>query len=153
LSNQSIPLRPNEVNFADARYAFSEADASGSVVLLRSGDISAAASVDIHSVDGTAISPDDYQAIMTTINFAAGESASSIEILPVDNSLEAADKSFTLVLTQNINVNLGARGQLVVTLSDDDGPAQQEALLGGSSIGLGELVLLGFFWLARRVRA
>jgi subtilisin family serine protease len=154
LANQSVPLRSGEVGFSNARYAFSEADTGARIVVLRSGDLNDSASVDIHSVDGTAISPADYQSIMTTLNFAAGESEKTVDILPVNNSAAGADKTFSLVLTQNVNINLGARPQLVVTLIDDESAAQsEENLIGGAALGIMELMLFGLFWLGRRVWA
>jgi subtilisin family serine protease len=147
-----IPTRLHEVSFSDAVYLFSESDLNAKISVLRSGDITSTASVNIHSVDGTANDIDDYQLILTTINFAAGESVKSVDIQLTDDALAEVNETFSLVLSQQININLGEKTVLVVSIKDDDGLTQEEEEIGGASIGILELIFLSFLWFGGWVR-
>jgi len=147
-----IPTRAHEVYFSDAVYSFSESDLNARISVLRSGDITSAASVNISSADGTANDVNDYQSILTTLDFAAGESQKSVVIQFFDDSQEEINETFSLVLTQNFNVNLGSKATLVVTIKDDDGPMTVEDEIGGASVGILELMFLSLLWFCRRTR-
>ncbi len=150
--NPAIPVKANEVSFSNAVYVFSESESNASLSVLRLGDIASTASVDIHSVDGTANDIDDYQAILTTLDFAAGESQKNVVIPLMDDTQEEVNETFSLVLSRPANFNLGEKTVLVVTIKDDDGPVEEEDEIGGASTGILELVFLSFLWFGRRVR-
>ncbi|MCP4874942.1 MAG: S8 family serine peptidase [Gammaproteobacteria bacterium] len=149
MENQSIPQRVNEVNFSMADYLFLETDADAKIALIRSGDLTTAASVDISSSDGSATGLGDYQPIATTVNFDPGESVKTIDIPLIDDTTGEDIEYFNLTLSQNINVNLGARSTLTVRIQDDDNPSDEDEI-GGSSIGIFELIMLGLWCLGRR---
>lgn len=152
LQDQTVPVRANEVSFSDAVYVFSESEMNATVSILRSGDITTAGSVDIHSVDGTANDIDDYQTVLATIDFVAGESEKFVDILPMSDSEAEGNETFSLVLTFQSNINLGEKTVLVVTIIDDDGPVEED-VIGGASSGIPELIILGFIWFYRRARS
>jgi serine protease AprX len=135
------PLRSNEVAFASAVYRFNESSVAPQVALVRGGDITTTASVDIESSDGTAISVDDYLAIMTTINFAPGEAVKLIDVMLTDDANGESSETFTLRLSQNVNVNLGTNSVLTVWIDDDDNPVEEDEI-GGGSVGITVLALL-----------
>jgi hypothetical protein len=153
LANLAIPppLRSKEVAFANAVYRFNESSDAPQIALVRSGDIDSAASVDIQSSDGTAFSVNDYLAIMTTINFAPGEAVKMIDVTLVDDANGEKPETFTLTLSQNVNVNLGRNNVLTVWIDDDDNPVDED-LIGGASIDISLLALL-LLALYRKARA
>ena len=153
LENQTVPQRAHEVNFPEAVYIFLESELNANILVLRSGDITSTASVDILSGDGTANSPDDYQTILATLNYVAGESVKSVNILLTDDDLVEGDESFSLALSNNSNVNLGTANSIVVTIKDDDGSVPEEDEIGGASNGILELVILGFIFVGGRIRS
>ncbi len=117
--------------------------------MIRSGDLTTAASVDISSSDGSATGLGDYQPIATTVNFDPGESVKTVDIPLIDDTTGEGIEYFNLTLSQNINVNLGARSTLTVRIQDDDNPSDEDEI-GGSSIGIFELIMLGLWCLGRR---
>lgn len=150
LQNQSISYRENEVQFSSAIYSFSESELNTRVAVLRSGDITDTASVDIHSVDGTASSGEDYSTLLSTISFDSGESIKYVDIQLLNDSLGENNEAFELQLSQNINVNLGQTSTLKINIKDDD-TLEEEDVIGGSSNGLMELFFLTVLWLTRKV--
>jgi serine protease AprX len=154
LETQATPLRPKEVNFPSAVYVFSEGDTNVRISVVRSGDIRAAANVDINSIDGTASSPGDFLAVMETLNFVAGESIKQVDIQLSEDGNDEGRESFTLELSQNFNVNIGSNSVVVVTIQDEGaaGGEDGEELIGGSSTGLLEFLLFGLLCLVRRYR-
>jgi len=88
----------------------------------RSGDPSAAASVDYVTADGTAASPSDYAAIPpTTLTFAPGEFVASITVVVNGDTVAEADETFSLNLS-NCSACTIADGQATGTILNDDGP-------------------------------
>ncbi len=152
LQTQSVPLRSNEVGFASTDYRFDETSSNARISVVRSGDITTAASIDIQSEDLSATVGDDYQAVAGTINFSPGESIKFIDIDLIDDTLGEAEESFDLILSQNVNVNLGTRNRVAVRILDDETAVVEEEL-GGSTIGLVELSVLLSAWAGRRLRS
>ncbi|AFY96341.1 Calx-beta domain-containing protein [Chamaesiphon minutus] len=78
--------------------------------------------VDVSTVDGTAIAGSDYTALnKTTVYFAPGETTQQITVdITGDRDLEA-DETFTLNLSDPTNADLGDR-TAIGTILDDDTP-------------------------------
>ena len=136
LAGDMIPLRANEVAFSNSRYRFRENQSDARIEIIRSGDLNTAASVDIASIDGSAVAPADYQAIQATISFDPGEAIKSVELFLADDDTGENLESMQLRLSQNIAVNLGAGSSITVLIEDDDNPSTDEDEIGGSSTGL-----------------
>jgi subtilisin family serine protease len=153
LENQATPLRANEVSFSNAVYVFSESDANARISVIRTGDISVTASVDINSVDGSANSIDDFVAVMATLDFAAGESVKHVDLQLTDDAVEEKNESFTLALSL-VDINLGSKTVMVVTIKDHNGDAagEEEDEAGGGSSGLLTLLLVGLLYIGRRFK-
>ncbi len=150
LQNQSIPSRPSEVSFSMAVYQVDEGIVTATISVIRSGDIDSAVSVDISSADGSAIKIDDYQAVSATLNFEAGEGSKRVDIEIIDDIDREADEVFSLVLSNNIGVNLGSKSTQTITIRDDDGPVEEEDEIGGGSSGILGLLFLVLICAARR---
>ncbi len=151
LENLPTPTRSSEIGFSQASYRFQEDDTNASIAIIRSGDISTAASVDIASSDGSASETDDYQQIAATIDFDPGEAVKIVDLVLTDDTVGEKVESFKLSLSQYVNANLGARSSLAVRIKDDD-ILEEEDEVGGTSTGIIELALLGLLCAARWTR-
>ena len=76
-------------------------------------------SVDYATADGTASSPADYVPASGTVNFAAGETSKTVSVLVNGDQLDEIDETFTLSLSNGVNVTIGD-GSGLGTISDDD---------------------------------
>ena len=76
-------------------------------------------SVDYATADGTATAPADYQATSGTATFTAGQTAQQVTVLVNGDVLDEANETFTLNLTNAVNVTI-ADPQGTGTINDDD---------------------------------
>ena len=75
--------------------------------------------VDYATANGTAVSPDDYQAVSGTLTIPAGTDASFIDVQVVDDALAEGDESFTLELLSVTNAAL-VMNSATGTIRDDE---------------------------------
>jgi len=107
------------IQFSQATYAAAEQLSAMTVMVTRSGDASAAASVDYATSDGSAVQKGDFEYAAGILNFAPGEvSKTFIVLLNQDSHLEGPE-NFSLVLTNPAGAALGAQKVALVMLSDD----------------------------------
>ncbi len=113
-------LTQNEVGFAAFSAKVLENGGPFAVRIVRYGGSSSSASVRVVSTDGSAASPGHFAAIDQTVSWAAGDSApKEILIVPVDNGDTDGDRSFTLSLSDGVNLSpIG--GAMALTLRDDE---------------------------------
>ena len=76
-------------------------------------------SVDYATADGTAQAPADYQATNGTATFTAGQTSQQVTVLVNGDVLDEANETFTLNLTNAVNVTI-ADAQGTGTITDDD---------------------------------
>jgi len=108
-----------ELSFASTTASVDENASTLTITVLRTGDASSAASVSITSTDGTAKSPEDYNAISSTLNWDAGSSDSkTVDITISDNNIVADDKLFTLALSSVTGDTIGSNNTMAVTIVD-----------------------------------
>jgi sugar lactone lactonase YvrE len=87
----------------------------------RTGDVSAATSVDYATSDGTATAGTDYTSTSGTLTFAAGELNKTITIPIIDDSLyEGVNRTFNLSLSNPTNGALLTTANAIVTINDND---------------------------------
>lgn len=144
LNNTAVNLKAAAIRFSNANYVFSEKSAIVEVSLIRQGDISAAAAVDIVSESVTATSGVDFLAVVSRIDFNPGESSKTLQISLLDDSLAENNEYFNLVI-------VGTSTKLRVTITDDDSVVEADKI-GGSSSGLIELLIFGLLLLGRHFR-
>lgn len=77
--------------------------------------------VDYGTVDGTAVASVDYLPISGTLTIPAGQVTAVITVTLLDNDLDDGDRTFTLVLSNPLNAELG-NDTAVGTILDDDAP-------------------------------
>ncbi|HEY9403357.1 MAG TPA: carboxypeptidase regulatory-like domain-containing protein [Pyrinomonadaceae bacterium] len=127
----------NAIQFAEATYTVTEGaerttePASLVVTVTRSGDTTAAASVEYRTVDlpdavrcdaatGTAYHRCDYSTTRGTLRFSAGESSKTISLFITDDSHVEGNETFQLVLENPVGVPLGGQSMASVTIIDND---------------------------------
>ncbi len=112
------------VQFSQALYQPTEDAGTATFTLTRTGTSAGAISVDVASINNTASAPDDFAAVATTVNWAAGDSADKLVITTiVDDTLEEGTEIADLVLTNpqpSGTVFLGGNDLSQLVILDDD---------------------------------
>ena len=99
-----------------------EADGATSVLVQRTNGSSGAASVDLATMDGSAVAGQDYVPLSTTLNFADGETTKSISVTLINDVLPESSEIFTVTLSNPTNgTSLGTSSATTITIADDDG--------------------------------
>ena len=120
----------SSVSFTNATYAVSEAGPVLNVDVVRSGAKTAAASVDYETIDGAALSAQDYRPTRGTLTFPAGVGLKTISIVVTNDSVDETDESFGLKLANpQGGAQLGSIATTKVTIVDNDA-----GLLDGSQL-------------------
>ena len=74
------------------------------------------------TADGTATAGEDYTAVANeTLTFAANDTEETFAVTLIDDTTHEGDEAFTVVLSGEVNAEIG-RGQATATITDDDGP-------------------------------
>lgn len=110
----------NSVQFSLQQYNALESDSAANLTVTRSGDTSAAASVDYVTTDGSATQKGDFIFGAGRLNFAAGETSKTLPILIIDDTFQEGTESFSVQLSNPINTSLGARNVSAVQIQDND---------------------------------
>ena len=121
----------NSVQFSSASYSVSEGSPRAEITVTRSGDTSAAASVDYATNDGAGLqncdmangkaSPRcDYENTIGTVQFAAGETSKSFSIAIVDDAYAEGNETFAVNLTGASGTTLAAQSTATVMIMDND---------------------------------
>ncbi|MCP3852645.1 MAG: S8 family serine peptidase [Gammaproteobacteria bacterium] len=143
-SDTAVTPVTKEVQFSSANYALSESTSSEEVALLRVGDITTAASVNVISEDATAIGGSDFVPVSKQITFLAGQSLKTITVDLLDDTEGEASEYFNLLI-------VGTNTRLRMNITDDD-IVDEEDEIGGAASGILELLILSILWLGARVR-
>src|SRR6185312_16632616 len=98
--------------------------------VIRSGDASAAATVDYRTTDtdtftvncaaiqGTAFARCDFATVVGTLNFAAGETSRTFNIPIINDSYAEGNETFSVVLSNATGAALGTPSTATVTIND-----------------------------------
>lgn len=109
------------VEFAAANFTIQEGAPSVEVRLLRTGNLSEAASVTVLPTDGTAIAGEDYIGGPRVVTFAPRQSQGVVTIPIIDDDIVEPTETFSVRLVNPTeNVELGGRSQSTITILDDD---------------------------------
>jgi hypothetical protein len=87
---------------------------------LRTGGTQGAVSVNYNTIDKTALAGQAYDAISGTLQFAAGETLKSVYVNIIDNTIFAANKIFSLELSNPQGGALLAQASTEVTITDNE---------------------------------
>jgi hypothetical protein len=116
----SGPVAGSAFQFEQSVYSVQEDVTSTSVTVLRSGNISSAASVDFATTDGTATQRQDFTIARGTLNFAAGEVSKTINLLINEDSKTEGTESFSISLSNPTgNGIVDTVGTATIQMTDD----------------------------------
>ena len=113
----------NTVQFSISGQAVSEAPNTTvhvDVLVTRSGDTSAAATVDYVSANGTASDRSDYMAALGTLHFAGGETSKIVPVFIVNDAFGETPETFSLNLMNPVGCTLGSQTTFTVTINSDE---------------------------------
>lgn len=113
----------NTVQFTNSTASTTETlNATTKVDLLvtRTGNTSAAATVDYATTDATASERSDYMAALGTLRFAAGETSKTVSVFIVDDRYGEAPESFNLTLSNPVGCTLGTPAAVAVTIISNE---------------------------------
>jgi len=133
---QSPPAvsRPGSLQFQAGSFAVDENAGTASFTITRTGGSDGAVSVSVASSDGSANAAQDYNAVGTTVSFAAGDAAAKTVAVSITDDLTAeADETFTLTLSgASGGATLGGASAATLTIRDDDPPPAPVLTLGAT---------------------
>lgn len=95
---------------------------AASLTVTRTGFASAAFNVSYSTVNGTAISPDDFTATTGTLSFLSGETSKSISVPTANDTVYEGPEAFTVVLSGPTGGAVIDTGTGTVSLGDNDAP-------------------------------
>jgi len=104
-----------------ANYSVVQNAGSVTVTVTRSGDASAAATIDYATADGTALAGSDYTAVTGTLQWAVNESSIKTVAIPISNAAPFfGNKSFSITLSNPTSTaELASPDVATVTISGD----------------------------------
>ena len=114
-------LFATEITIGDA--ALVEADTGTSLMtftISRTGDTTGPSTVDVDSVDITALAGDDFTTLNETVVFAIGEEAKTVSVEIVGETLVELNESFALVLSNPTGATLGTAFSGMGSIVDND---------------------------------
>lgn len=116
LSNNSSP----SVQLSATTYNVSEGAGAATITVTRAGDVSQASSIDYATSNGTASDRKDYIAAYGTLQFNAGETSKTFQILIFDNVFVDGNRTVNITLSNPGNAVLNSPANAVLTIQDND---------------------------------
>ncbi len=114
------PTPSPAIQFASPQFGVIESNKSATVTVVRNGDASIAASVSYTTSDAVALQKSDYIMNSGRINFAAGETSKSFQVLIVDDVYQEGTETFNVTLSNPAGATLGVRSSAAVAIFDND---------------------------------
>lgn len=112
------------VGLSAATYTVNEGAGHIDVTVTRTGNTTAAATVNYATTDGSATQKGDFIIALGTLDFAAGEMSKTIPIFITDDAFVEGDETFSLTLSDPSSGNLtGTPASAVITITDNDAAA------------------------------
>jgi hypothetical protein len=117
---------PNTVQFTATSTSATEtfhASTQVDLTVTRTGNTSAAATVDYASSNGSASERTDYIAAFGTLRFSAGETSKTVSVLIIDDGYVESPEAFNVTLSNPVSCTLGSPAAISVTINSNDGTA------------------------------
>jgi len=120
------------IQFNASAYSVGEGGGFVQITVMRSGDTSAAATVDYRTTDtdtftvncaaiqGTAFARCDFATVVGTLNFAAGETSRTFNVPIINDSYAEGNETFGVVLSNPTGGTLGSPSTATVTITDNE---------------------------------
>jgi hypothetical protein len=122
----NIPDPPSFFNFAAPEFHATEADGRTEILVTRTGDLTAPATVDYSVTGGTAFDRYDYTTFSGRLRFAAGEAQKTFEVLLTDDATQEPNETVEMLLWKPSGGGAftGLRDRAALVIHDNDfGPA------------------------------
>lgn len=122
-SNKSVHFvgtAPNFIEFSATSYSVGEGVGTATITVTRHGDTSRPAEVSYLAVNGSAEQGDDMSPVIGTLNFAAGQTSSTIEVLVTDDGYTEGVETLNLTLSHAIGALLGTNTAATLSINDND---------------------------------
>nr|NCQ75845.1 hypothetical protein [Microcystis aeruginosa W13-13] len=113
---------PGVIQFSNATYSVNENGTPvTAVTLTRTNGSDGAVSVTVNLTNGTATAGSDYNNTPITVNFANGETAKTVNIPIIDDSVLETTETINLSLSNPTNgVTIGSQNSAIVNIIDND---------------------------------
>ena len=117
---------PSFFNFAAPQFDISESQGRAVITVTRTGDTSAAASIEYVITGGTASERSDYTTTLGRLRFAPGETQKTFDILLTDDATQEMSETIEMLLwkPEGAGAIVGFRDRATLVIHDNDfGPA------------------------------
>lgn len=144
-----------QLEFEQSSYSVDEAAGTLSIDVVRTGGSDGRISVAYNSLNGSAVSGEDYTAVSGMLEFLDGETRKSIVIPILDDSAIESNETFSILLASPLPANfdahlqqfendvnglLGTLAVTIVTLGDNDGNSAPVALEDRYTVAPGNIL-------------
>ncbi|MFG0262920.1 MAG: Calx-beta domain-containing protein [Novipirellula sp. JB048] len=113
---------PGTFSLQTSQITVSEAAGEAVIGVVRSGDATAAASINYQTYDQSAIAGSDYELTTGTLNFASGQRYAEIRIPIFNDTIEEGTETFSISIDNPIDAELGVPRTATITIIDDEQP-------------------------------
>ena len=123
----------NNVQLSQSSFTIGESQPTVNVSVLRTGDVSGAATVNYGTTDNFAVNCSqatgqasarcDFNTAGGTLRFAAGEASKNIQLSIVNDGYVEGNENFTLTLSNPSGMGLGPTSAATITIVDNDSTA------------------------------
>jgi uncharacterized protein (TIGR03118 family) len=114
----------SQVQFSSDAYDVGEGDGGIQITVIRSGNVSAAATVNYATFDasqpGHASQKGDYESGFGTLHFLPGETSKTFRISIVNDKFDENDEIVNIALVNPVGAGLGEKHFAELTIADDD---------------------------------
>jgi hypothetical protein len=124
----------NPGTFSVASASASEAQSFVDLVVTRSGGSSGAATVSYTLASGTATAGTDFDATAGSVVFLDGETAKTIRVAVVNDTLFESDETFTVTLTGTTAGTIGTATATGTIVNDDASPLPPSLAVGDATV-------------------
>jgi hypothetical protein len=108
------------VRFAQSTVTVGESAGNAKISVIRTGDVSAPATVKYQTVDGTASERSDYTAAIGTLRFGANEGSKQITVFITDDVRTEPNETITVNLSDATGGLLGTLTTQTISITDND---------------------------------
>jgi glucose/arabinose dehydrogenase len=111
------------IGLETSNYQIAETNNQVNVAILRQGGSDGTVTVDYRTVDASAKTGSDYQAVSGRVTFAPGETRKSIAVPILNDNLAEGDEQFNLTIDNVLGgATLSAPRTATITITDDEAP-------------------------------
>src|SRR5205807_485940 len=113
------PTNSAAVQFSAPSFSAREGDHTVDITVNRTGDTSAAATVDYAASDLTATERADYTTTLGTLRFAPGEATKTFAVLLSQDAYQEGDETVVLTLTNAVGAFVNGPNTAALVIHDD----------------------------------